>query len=393
MWLTEEKLFDDRKRADSTKIKHGETLFQYYDRCSAEHANNIRALLNSWIPELPSKLKEKILLINMQNQKKVYEHNKNFISLIYEVYIYKMLLGLGVEGGQIKYEQQAANGKYPEFFIEDGEDSFYVEATVAGDIASEERVLSEIIDTINNEIISDLYNLRITTFAPSVNGKHSKIIQKKSEIIYRLNKWLSTLVPASVMSEKSMNIDHVVQKLILNFRGLGLIFKPIIHDEYLSVIVSVSPYMANVRETDVLLRKKVERKHDQLKNLEYPCVLAINTLYDFAAGEWDLTNALLGDVCMSFSTNPNEPATSFRRANGVFGPHESQHNFLAGVILSPGLGVGNIHRARTEFLINPWATRSLKTNNILMQLKRMTVDPITCEVSNHDGKDIANIVC
>lgn len=386
-------LFCDKDRTESSRVKRGETLFQYYDRSSDMHAVKTRMLLNSWLPRLPIILKERILNIPYQNQRKIYEHDKKFISVIYEAYIYIMLLGLGIGSDQIKYEQLAANGRYPEFFVDLGVDSFYVEATVAGDVSPEEKSLSEIIDQIDSQVVSDLYNLRLTTFDPSINGEYNNIIRKGASVIYEVATWLNTLNLDLVKKENDINIDKVSQKLTLNFRGVGLILKPVVHyEEYARTIISVSPYMANSRETDIIIRKKVERKHEQLRGLEFPCVLAINTLYDFAAGEWDLTKSLLGDVCMSFSVNENIQPSSFRLPNGVFGQHEAKHNFLSGVILSPGLNIGNMHRARMDFLINPWATHQIKYNNPLMQLKRMSVDPITGEVFKHEGKDIATVI-
>lgn len=98
-------LFENKSRSYEGSVERGETLFNYYDRSATEHAAHVRSLINHWVKIVPEPLREKILAIKNQNQNQFYDHDKKFVSVIYEAYLYNLLLGLEISANQIEYEK------------------------------------------------------------------------------------------------------------------------------------------------------------------------------------------------------------------------------------------------------------------------------------------------
>jgi len=233
--------------------------------------------------------------------------NEQFISAVWELYVYAMLLSFGLHVTRLK---QAPSGTTPDFLVALGDSHFYVEASaIYKEPSTAAKIWAQILDKLysikrtkvgfairpdnmadSTPKVNELRD-KISDFLDSVDGPENLTLLDSPEKEIKSGDWVFTV---NAWPHPQPDVDSKAL-LMSGMGGLGLV-------------------------TDLQdLRSKLKTKSRHYKNLEYPLVFAILE-QSFVPGtdNWHRMGALFGSEALRVPINPPGQAESFRRRDGFW---------------------------------------------------------------------------
>ena len=292
------KLFEDKIRINTNPAGYFYDNYEFLDQSNRDIENRVRILLNDWFDKYPLEYQEKLLNRFIQNE---------FTSAFFELYIHELFNKLNFNISPI-YDPKKRS---PDFIIKNDNDLF-IEARISEDNIyipkGKYRILSEILDYINKNVVNPNYFIHITIKKISKSNPILSIYKMK------ITEWLDYLSKTENCSKESKN------ELEINNNGWIFLVRAskrkFIKTTNYQIIGSV--FQGFWKENSkVKLKKAIAKKANHYPKPNSPFLLAINML-TLDLDQEDILDALFGDLQIGIPKDGREQVIESRTNNGAW---------------------------------------------------------------------------
>jgi hypothetical protein len=340
-------VFSDRMRSDTSPLS-GESMYAFLDRVAGPVWDRIRRLLEEWVNGYC-----------LTGQAEIIErlHSKrdiDFTAAYWELLLYHGLKALGFDVSC--HPEVAGTTKRPDFLVEGGECSFYLEAKVLGEDAADRRRdkrRNDIYHELNTRVHSDNFSVQIQFDKESDQPIPIRKLANTTQV------WLDGLDAGKVRTVTQAAGPLGMTPYIWEDEpsGWAIALVPVLKTSSGGGgrIVGITGADASWIDDRTPIRKVLDQKaHRYGTELGRPFVAALGLLRPFADGT-DVTDALFGSEVYLFDPSTGA-GNSARRLDGLLigsnGPRSRRLSaVLVGSYVAPWLSV------HTELKLwkNPWA--------------------------------------
>jgi hypothetical protein len=82
-------LFEKRERSRTEPLQRGEGLFEFYDRCASPGYDELRAIVNGWLTQMPADARDELI------SRMKYGGDREFGSSLAELSLHAFIVGSG----------------------------------------------------------------------------------------------------------------------------------------------------------------------------------------------------------------------------------------------------------------------------------------------------------
>jgi len=370
-----QRLFASYERTDRSVIRPGETHFGFLDRTAIEPFPRLRQLLDRWFSDLPDEQQAEM------RTRLIGKDERQSLAAFWELYLHACMRAAGYG---IDFHPHTPEGKgHPDFLVDAGSTSFYLEATIVGSSDAERgnaRREAKVQAAIDSQIRSPNFLLGLSAEIPS---SEPSIPRLKASI----EGWLNELNPDQVQAafdqagwgalprrewkEGSWTIELTAYPKRPEQRGHP-------SDSSIGFISSGAGWLNDVGRFRVAVAKKA--KH--YGKLDRPLVIAV--LCDVLGMDGDtIDQALFGRHQVAVSLRGQEvvmrPSRGhqalWRSASGQV--NRGVAGLLIGIRINPFRNPATILERAPRLWHNPWTT--------------MPVGPL-CWPTRRFGKDTGDVI-
>ena len=375
-------LFDATPGTDMGLPRQGELPFRYLNRSAEPEKRRIRNLLEKWYKDYPisaqKDVKERFRSDNQDT------HQSAFFELLVHAMLRK--LGYDVE----PHPDIPGSSRRPDFLVNTGEQSFYLEATVIGRDRRETAATAAEQDVLNklNSLVSPYYRLTV-----SMSGRLTKFLPHH-RIVGPFKQWLVTDGPP---------VEHPTWTLE------GSVGEPIrIEHEDWELVGEFVPWDANkpnlpypatedtfivASATDIEVRfppiYHTLKEKAGLYNPDLPLVIAVSASDDYLPyGQIQEAQALFGtghvrNPINTFSEHSKTPGLWIKR-NG-----EPSCGQVASVLTVYKAIIYRLKDQRCRMYLNPWSQEHQLPKSLYVLPHATVVDG---EIQWHEGRSVADLL-
>lgn len=341
------KLFDNITRVDPVPAGHLEDSFSYYNRSARVGVARIRDLLEEWFGNYPTSEQAELGS----------RIRADFDSVFFELFLHELLRRLGIEV-TVHPEMPSGIMRRPDFGLEEGGTTSYLEARVAHDEGSvmtkQRKLMATMYDQINKIAVSD-YFLRIGQL--EVFGDRQPSTRRLRD---QLQIWLQTLDYSGLVRSEFDSLDAFP-----SFRYEDDVFRVGISAIPVSEArrgdpahrpIGIYPLETKWGGSETSLRKALHRKGVKYGKPDKPYIVAVNLRSSWGSDRIDQMEALFGTEEFMFGPGATEPVM-VRKPNGFWqGPKGPQHTRVSAVLFCQVVP-WNVHQAEACLYHNPWAAQ------------------------------------
>jgi hypothetical protein len=179
---TQQRVFDDIVRTDTTRAGRSDGLFEYMNRSARPRAEQARAIIEAWFDRLPDDEKPEFRTRLRQTD------DRHFRAALFELYLHELLLRSRFT---VEFHPPSEKGKRLDFKVHrDRVSVFYMEARVAGDSAersAKQRIVDAAYDALDRMPCPDFF-LYIT-----VEGEPTSPVPVRKGLRMELEHWIGGL--------------------------------------------------------------------------------------------------------------------------------------------------------------------------------------------------------
>jgi nucleoid DNA-binding protein len=366
------KLFENKIRTDKKPAKHNDNEFDFFDRSDSDEARVVRGVLNAWFDNYP------------KNEKSEFKKRfgKEFSSSLYELFIHELFIK---QGFTLEPHPKLENSsEKPDFLAKGNGLEFYIEVKESTDKTDAERA----IDNMTNQI----YDLVNQTNSPNFFLHIEELNFKKGNqpSSKKVVRYLESKLP-------EYNPDLV----LANIDALGINATPIIRfeDESLFMMIKLMPKPAHARGIEDIrpigiypsrgfiggagasIKSALSKKATRYGELDKPFLICINSKSIRGTDNYDVMNALLGNVNISSLTNPSNGSELIEgEMNGFFRDSIGPKYTKVSAVMINRFILGHIKDGKYWFVKHPFAQYELdfekfEINKIYIEKKKIIFKP------------------
>jgi hypothetical protein len=364
------KLFEDKIRTDNSPSKHIDNSFDFYDRSASPQVSIIREKLNQWFENYPE---------NEKMEMKA-RFRTSFSPAFYELFLHELFI---MQGFTLETHPNLpdTNNK-PDFLVKGHGIEFYLEAKEATDTTDEEqseknkkgRLFDELNETNSPNFFICIDNLvlksgnqpsgkkvrlflesKLQNFNPDEDEFHSRVYDGTSDIIYEDD---DLLLEISLLS-KSIEIRGKV-----GVQPIG-----------------IYPGESWWGGSENSIKSSIIKKAKRYGKPDKPLLICINSTSKKGINDYDILNALFGELKISYSTNPDPNKRNERlerNFDGIFGNSSNRRYTKVSGVLITNVYPSNIHVAKHWLVKHPFSMIDLNLDIFgLTNLKIQRNDLVT----------------
>jgi hypothetical protein len=354
-------LFEDRERTRTEPLRRGEQLFDFYDSSASPGYNELRAVVNGWLAQMPADDCSE-LIARMR-----YGGDREFGAALSELSTQALVVGSGF---QVRpHPQVPESTKRPDFAAigQANAPEAYVEVTTVNPPATEEAEKNR-----ENPIYNAINGAKIP--AGSILGYRLARAGKNSpplrSLLADVERWARDNAEAAKTKEVSKAFaagDWIIELDL--YSGGGDPNPP-------TEAIGVAQMRGGVITPHKDLRDALYEKSRRYGALDKPYLIAVadgkNQLFSKDSIHSALTDAVFGDEIMQFNGGT---AHIIRAKNGFWhGPNEPRNKHVSAVLLLPETGLWKLREEKWQpvLAINPWADHPLP--DALREMDRFEAD-------------------
>jgi len=341
-------IFGTLERTDSEPARHGESEFQFLNRCKSIAADKIRCELERWLRDYPAEYQDELIA----------RFRTEFYAPFFELLVHELLIRQGYSVAV--HPSVGTSGKNPDFAAElpNRPEPVIVEATLCIDDQEEDsnsRRMHQVYDAIE-AIDCPFYFILIRDVTLKCDAQPSS-----RRITSFLDRELSALDPEALLTTALEPADH---------RRLRF------EDEVLSIDFEIAPkkreawgrpdarnigtFPVRMRwgDSSVAVRRTLNAKAKRYGDLDKPFVIAVNTLGPWGYDEHERLGTLFG-TRQEYVPAGTEGLRVRYLTDGFWGDADSpKYTRVSAVIFGCALPV-NVPRVDFCLYRNPWAAHPL----------------------------------
>jgi hypothetical protein len=306
-----DKIFEDKERTDFNFANYLDNLFDFYDRSAKPEFTKVRNLINQWFIDYPQDEKRELKA----------RFRKAFSPAFFELFIYQLFAKQGFT--LTLHPQIEGTNKAPDFLVEKGNLSFYIEAKEVADASDAEASLNKKVNVIY-DALSKLNIPNYWLIIEQLKIRSTEQPSSKKIIGYlerELPNYISKIVAANIeLSDWGRIIPLVVDKDDVKL-VVRLFPKSAKHSQNQSTptIGGLPGGSAWGYTEEDLIRTAVHKKASRYGELDRPYLICINVFSRFGITDTGVENALLGSLIGTWASTPDSLHSPRERAkNGVF---------------------------------------------------------------------------
>ncbi len=286
----------------------------------------------------------------------------DFHAAFFELLLHQLLVQTGYA---VEVEPEISHStKRPDFLATKGPTRFYLEAGVATDKTDEERRADAAEDAFVGEINKNLSSPNFFVGIRELRIPSGKCPSAKT-IIRALEAHLNQLDPDLVTQQlavsgldnlpswkyKDENVTLEIEPVPKSAAARG---KPGLR------AVGIYPVRSRWGGTDRALRNKLSDKTGKYGRLDYPYLIAINSISEWGTERSEIVESLFGSEHLV--VRPHEEVQSGRARDGVFvGPSGPRNTRVSAVLVATAYAWA-LPKAQVELFHHPWAAKPLLTD-------------------------------
>ena len=288
--MTDRVWFPEPEEVDNTRSSRDESVSQYLERSTHPHATQVRSFLNRNIDCLPEDARSSIC----------HDLNKKeFDSVLFELVVARTLQLLG---GSLRFEQQNAEGRHPDFTAQFREVTVVVEATAPKfdqDMALQENKHGRLLSIIESRVPKGW-----TVLLESLPD--FQFSEPKTSLKQALNEISNQPPPQNAGDRRHFRFP--LSQGILRFT--------LVPKRYGSRAIGGGPVYVGWSDAKQRIRYTLNKKRSQVRAQNQPVLLAI-LASGITAGFDDFDDVLFGHPVTKLSLDLQARATHFE-ASGTF---------------------------------------------------------------------------
>lgn len=372
-------LFEDRKRTRTEPLGRGESLFEYYDNCARHGYDELRAVVNGWLAQMPAADRAD-LITRMQNG-----GNRELGASLSELGMHAFVLGSGYR--VTPHPEIPGTKKRPDFAATDQQGTepvAYVEVTTVNPPSSEESNKNR-----ENAVYNAIDGAKIP--AGSALGYRLVHASKGSPPLKRLvadvERWATDNAETAKAQEVTKTFTAGDWTVDLDLYSGGTNPEPGVH------AIGVIDMGGGIISPHKDLRAALETKSKRYGALDKPYVIAVADGKEQLFGKDSITSALteamFGDEIVQFTDGV--PQLTHAKNGFWHGPDGPRNRHVSAVILLPETGLWKLREEKWQPLlaVNPWAERPLP--DALKKMRRLEKDNGRWVLK--EGERFADLVC
>lgn len=371
------KLFEDRERTRQEPLRRGESLFEFYDACGRSGYNEFRAVVNTWLGELPAESSNELM------SRMRYGGDREFGTSLTELSTQSFIRGSGHR--VIVHPVVPESTKKPDFAAADesGVPLAYVEVTTANPPKTQEAETNRENPIYNAIDGAKLPAGTILGYRLLRAGKNSPPLRP---LVAEIEKWARDNEEAAKTKEVNKTFTAGDWLIELDLYGGGSGSEPPTR------AIGVADMRGGMIAPHKDLRSALDDKSRKYGALDKPYLIVVADAKDQLFGKdavaSALTETVFGDEIVQF-----KGGTAFitHAKNGFWhGPQGPRNRHVSGVLLLPETGLWRLREEKWQPLlaVNPWAERPLPDS--LRTIRRFEADDGRWVLQ--DGKSFADIV-
>jgi hypothetical protein len=345
------KLFEDKNRTDIRPAKHIDNEYNFYDRSASPQVSIIREKLNQWFENYPSheKLEMKARFMT------------SFSSAFYELFLHELFIK---QGFTIEIHPDMPDTKNkPDFLVRGNGVEFYLEAKEATDTSDESksvknkqsRLFDELNETNSPNFFICIDNLVLKSNSQPSGRKVRQFLENKLQKFnpddYEFNNKVFKSVSDITYEDEDLLLEISLLSKSKELRGKSEI-RPI----------GVYPGESWWGGTENSIKSSIIKKAKRYGKLDKPLLICINSTSEKGTDDYDVLNALFGDLRFSYSTNPDPTKRNERldrSFDGFFGnPSNRKYTKVSGVLIT-NVYPSNLHIAKHWLVKHPFSMSDL----------------------------------
>ncbi len=353
------KLFTVYDRTDTSPKKNSESVFSCLDRSARPEIRHLRDVIESWLADYPeSEVNE--LVKRMRSTE--------FDSAYFELLVYTFFVRFGMSATI----HPSINGttRRPDFFFQDGNSEFIVEAVTKGDVSDEEKgrlnVIARLYDAID-ELVSPGFFLHLKECEVALKSQPS--VKQVLKFIKGENERISGMDASGIESYEAdchdNNIRIVLGAFAMNEAKASA--KP-------ARSIGMYPTVCAWGNGDQLIKNAIENKAAKYGKLGMPYVIAVNCVTEMGIDEEDIVNALYGTEVQHCYDGRIVGVS--RNGDGVFHNATTPINRQVSAVLIARVLPWNLGKARYELYLNPWATHRFDPEKLKIRVVEAVDDEL-----------------
>lgn len=341
------KLFEDKIRIDNSPSKHIDNSFDFYDRSASPQVSIIREKLNQWFENYPDNEK-----IEMKARFKT-----SFSPTFYELFLHELFIKQGFTM-EIHPDMLDTDNK-PDFLVKGHGIEFYLEAKEATDTTDEEksaknkqnRLFDELNKTnspnfficIDNVVLKSgsqpsgrkvrlFLESKLQNFNPDDDEFQNKLYSAASDITYEDD---DLLIEISLLSKS------------IELRGNSRVQR-----------IGIYPGNSWWGGAENSIKSSIIKKAKRYGKLDKPLLICINSTSEKDTDDYDILNALFGELKFSYSKNPDPNKRNERlerNFDGFFGNSSNRKYTRVSGVLITKVYPSNIHIAKHWLVKHPFS--------------------------------------
>ncbi|GGS10472.1 hypothetical protein GCM10010169_63950 [Micromonospora fulviviridis] len=281
-------IFDEFIRADHSPRKPNEAEYTFLNRSARPTFAEVRRLLTEWAGQYPSSERNS-LIKSMQAG-----DDHEFESAFWELYLHEAYRRAGYS--ITVHPEVPGSSKHPDFLIDNGESSFYLEA-VRANIAT--RTLAE--KRRLNDVHAVLEKLSAETF--KISFAYDSVGLRPlatTKLRNQLTQWLASLDPHAVSAAFAGNPSrHTLPRLAFKEDGWSLTFtalplRPDAFGKGGQLVGTFGPGRAAGVDNVTPLTRAVDAKANRYGKLDAPLIIAVMANTEYPTRDYDIQRILYG---------------------------------------------------------------------------------------------------
>ncbi|WP_433344208.1 hypothetical protein [Micromonospora sp. CA-111912] len=281
-------IFDDSIRVDHMPRKPNEVEYNFLNRSARPFFAEVRRLLTEWVGQYPSSERNS-LIKSMQAG-----GDQGFESGFWELYLHEAYRRSGYS--ITVHPEVPGSSKRPDFFMDNGESRFYLEAVkanIAAGTLAEKRRLNEV-HAVLEKLPADTF--KISFFYSSIGSQPLATTMLRSQ----LTEWLASLNPRAVSAAYAANLSRcTLPRYQFEEEGWSLEFAALPLRSEASgkggpLVVTFGPRRAGGVDNVTRLTRAVDEKAKRYGKLDAPLVIAVMANTEYPTRDYQIQETLYG---------------------------------------------------------------------------------------------------
>lgn len=372
-----EPLFYEKERTDATPMFYREDLFLFYDRCDGPAFENVRLLLNRWLEDYPES----------ERQEMAVRFRSEFYAAFYELAIYTVLTALGCR--LEPHPVLPHTTKRCDFRVS-GAAEFFLECINTNGLSAEEESQQNTVhyfyDVLNQMDCPGFYlKLVEVQFKGSSYPPLTKI---RAQLEIQINQFDPDTMPAGMIREfrdlPGLSYEDPKFRLVLQ-----LIPKPPEARGKKARAIGVTATQFHIGGFGHVIADALRRKAAKYGKIPAPFLIAINALTELPVDEFDIEDALFGNVYRNYipAILKGDRAIPTDAESSFFWRGKAIHTRVSAVLVS-NLTPTNLGVAKYWIYFHPMAEYPLDLQVLGLHAYRIGPDGIAVT----EGRRVADIL-